>query len=147
MDNSSLCEQQYHRMVYYIDDQPTPYLTKLYVNQQSITLGMVKQSLGKNSFASNRYFFKSIDPDIGEVKEEISDDLDEVPLVDGKIVCWIKNDSSASETQQRRREDSVSITPSSRTNANTMRRRMRRNETVLVRGPFFYQTLPLPPRF
>ncbi|KRX89397.1 Segment polarity protein dishevelled -like protein DVL-3 [Trichinella pseudospiralis] len=59
------------KVIYHIDDEQTPYLIKLPVPSDLVTLGHFKAALNRPNF---KYFFKSVDDDFGVVKEEISDD-------------------------------------------------------------------------
>ncbi|KAI0985175.1 hypothetical protein GJ496_000070 [Pomphorhynchus laevis] len=78
------------KVIYYIDDEETPYLTKLHCNQNhQIKLHDLKSALGSKRFNHFRFFFKSFDVDIGEVKEEINDNSATLPCENGKIVTWI----------------------------------------------------------
>ena len=50
------------KIVYYIDDQKTPYLIKLSKSADNVTLFDLKAALNRPNY---RYFFKSIDDDFG----------------------------------------------------------------------------------
>ncbi|XP_037619163.1 segment polarity protein dishevelled homolog DVL-3-like, partial [Sebastes umbrosus] len=80
------------RVVYHLEDQETPYLIRINVPAQRVTLADFKQVLNKPSsvrFGSVRFYFKSEDDDFGVVKEEISDDDARLPFVNGRVVCWL----------------------------------------------------------
>lgn len=73
-------------MIYHLEDQHTPYLVRIGVPAQRVTLLDVKTALNK---PSARFFFRSEDRDFGVVKEEISDDGAALPCVNGRVVCWL----------------------------------------------------------
>nr|XP_046244128.1 segment polarity protein dishevelled homolog DVL-3 [Scatophagus argus] len=74
------------RVIYHLDDQETPYLIRINVPAQRVTLADFKQVLNKPNV---KFFFKSVDDDFGVVKEEISDDDAKLPFVNGRVVCWL----------------------------------------------------------
>ncbi|XP_054452275.1 segment polarity protein dishevelled homolog DVL-3 [Anoplopoma fimbria] len=74
------------RVIYHLEDQETPYLIRISVPAQRVTLADFKQVLNKPNV---RFFFKSVDDEIGVVKEEISDDVARLPFVNGRVVCWL----------------------------------------------------------
>ncbi|KAK5868134.1 hypothetical protein PBY51_009175 [Eleginops maclovinus] len=74
------------RVVYHLEDQETPYLIRINVSPQSVTLADFKLVLNKPNV---KFFFKSEDADFGVVKEEISDDDARLPFVNGRVVCWV----------------------------------------------------------
>ncbi|XP_030008882.1 segment polarity protein dishevelled homolog DVL-3-like [Sphaeramia orbicularis] len=74
------------RVIYHLEDQDTPYLIRIGVPAQRVTLSDFKQVLNKPNV---RFFFKSVDQDFGVVKEEISDDNAALPCVNGRVVCWV----------------------------------------------------------
>lgn len=41
-----------------------------------------------------RYLFKSLDPEFGTVKEELTEDSDKLPGWEGKVIGWIEDDLS-----------------------------------------------------
>ncbi|XP_047450607.1 segment polarity protein dishevelled homolog DVL-3 [Mugil cephalus] len=71
------------RIIYHLEDQDTPYLIRINVPAQRVTLADFKHALNKPSV---KFFFKSVDEDFGVVKEEISDDESRLPLVNGRVV-------------------------------------------------------------
>nr|XP_033813426.1 segment polarity protein dishevelled homolog DVL-3 isoform X4 [Geotrypetes seraphini] len=74
------------KIIYHLDEQETPYLVKLPLAADRVTLGHFKALLNK---ANYKFFFKSVDDDFGVVKEEISDDNARVPCFNGRVVCWL----------------------------------------------------------
>ncbi|XP_044059130.1 segment polarity protein dishevelled homolog DVL-3 isoform X3 [Siniperca chuatsi] len=74
------------RVIYHLEDQETPYLIRINVPAQRVTLADFKQVLNKPNV---KFFFKSVDDDFGVVKEEISDDDARLPFVNGRVVCWL----------------------------------------------------------
>lgn len=50
------------KIIYYLDDEPIPYRTRIFVDLQTITLADVKSVLVR---ANCKYFFKSLDADFG----------------------------------------------------------------------------------
>jgi len=50
------------RIIYYLDDEPIPYRTRISVDPHTITLADVKSVLVR---ANCKYFFKSLDSDFG----------------------------------------------------------------------------------
>lgn len=75
------------KVVYYIGDEDTPYLVKVPVARESITLTDFKKCINKSNY---KFFFQSYDEDFGLVKEEISDNVAKLPQTqEGKIVCFL----------------------------------------------------------
>ncbi|XP_069566558.1 segment polarity protein dishevelled homolog DVL-3 isoform X2 [Brachyistius frenatus] len=74
------------RVIYHLEDQDTPYLIRINVPAQRVTLADFKQVVNK---PNGKFFFKSVDDDFGVVKEEISDDDARLPCVNGRVVCWV----------------------------------------------------------
>ncbi|KAM3615572.1 uncharacterized protein V6R79_004308 [Siganus canaliculatus] len=74
------------RVIYHLEDQDTPYLVRIGVPAQRVTLADFKQVLNKPNV---KFFFKSVDDDFGVVKEEISEDEARLPVVNGRVVCWL----------------------------------------------------------
>ncbi|XP_055082264.1 segment polarity protein dishevelled homolog DVL-3 isoform X2 [Periophthalmus magnuspinnatus] len=74
------------RVIYHLEDQHTPYLVRIGVPAERVTLLDVKTALNK---PHARFFFRSEDRDFGVVKEEISDDGALLPCANGRIVCWL----------------------------------------------------------
>jgi len=50
------------KVIYYLDDEPIPYRTRISVDPQTITLADVKGVLVRTNC---KYFFKSLDADFG----------------------------------------------------------------------------------
>ncbi|KAI5629685.1 segment polarity protein dishevelled-like DVL-3 [Silurus asotus] len=74
------------KIIYHLDDQETPYLVKVPVPAEEVTLAHFKQVLNKPNY---KFFFKSMDDDFGVVKEEISDDNTKLPCFNGRVVSWL----------------------------------------------------------
>ncbi|XP_051254914.1 segment polarity protein dishevelled homolog DVL-3 [Dicentrarchus labrax] len=74
------------RVIYHLEDQDTPYLIRINVPAQRVTLADFKQVLNKPNL---KFFFKSVDDDFGVVKEEISDEDAKLPIINGRVVCWL----------------------------------------------------------
>uniref|UniRef100_A0A8C5DM99 Segment polarity protein dishevelled homolog DVL-3-like n=1 Tax=Gouania willdenowi TaxID=441366 RepID=A0A8C5DM99_GOUWI len=74
------------KIIYHLDDQETPYLVKLSVPADKVTLADFKNVIKKPNY---KFFFKSMDDDFGVVKEEISDDNAKLPCFNGRVVSWV----------------------------------------------------------
>uniref|UniRef100_A0A2C9JYF4 Uncharacterized protein n=1 Tax=Biomphalaria glabrata TaxID=6526 RepID=A0A2C9JYF4_BIOGL len=85
------------KIIYHIDDEDTPYLIKLPIPADRVTLGDFKNALNRPNF---KFFFKSMDDDFGVVKEEIVDEDAHLPCFNGRVVSWlVAADNSASDSQ------------------------------------------------
>ncbi|KAM8839413.1 segment polarity protein dishevelled homolog DVL-3a isoform 1-T1 [Synchiropus picturatus] len=80
------------KIIYHLDDQETPYLVKVPVAADKVTLADFKNVLKKPNY---KYFFKSMDDDFGVVKEEISDDNAKLPCFNGRVVSWLVSGDGA----------------------------------------------------
>uniref|UniRef100_A0AAX7VKB5 Dishevelled segment polarity protein 2 n=1 Tax=Astatotilapia calliptera TaxID=8154 RepID=A0AAX7VKB5_ASTCA len=80
------------KIIYHIDEEETPYLVKIPIAAENITLLDFKQVLNKPNY---KFFFKSMDQDFGVVKEEISDDSAKLPCFNGRVVSWVRDDKLA----------------------------------------------------
>ncbi|XP_032093759.1 segment polarity protein dishevelled homolog DVL-2 [Thamnophis elegans] len=74
------------KVIYHLDEEETPYLVKIAVPAERLTLGHVKAALAR---PGAKYFFKSMDQDFGVVKEEITDDNAPLPCFNGRVVSWL----------------------------------------------------------
>ncbi|KAJ7995121.1 hypothetical protein DPEC_G00241280 [Dallia pectoralis] len=74
------------KIIYHLDEQETPYLVKLPIAADMVTLADFKNVLNKPNCT---FFFKSMDDDFGVVKEEISDDSAKLPCFNGRVVSWL----------------------------------------------------------
>jgi segment polarity protein dishevelled len=74
------------KVIYHIDDEDTPYLVKLPVGPDKVTLGDFKNVLNRPNY---KFFFKSMDDDFGVVKEEIIEDDCPLPCFNGRVVSWL----------------------------------------------------------
>uniref|UniRef100_A0A6Q2ZF30 Dishevelled segment polarity protein 2 n=1 Tax=Esox lucius TaxID=8010 RepID=A0A6Q2ZF30_ESOLU len=75
------------KIIYHIDEEETPYLVKIPIPAENITLLDFKQVLNKPNY---KFFFKSMDQDFGVVKEEISDESAKLPCFNGRVVSWVR---------------------------------------------------------
>ncbi|GAB6031270.1 Segment polarity protein dishevelled DVL-3 [Chamberlinius hualienensis] len=74
------------KIIYHIDDEETPYLVKLPISPDRVTLTDFKNVLNRPNY---KFFFKSMDDDFGVVKEEIIDDDAKLPCFNGRVVSWL----------------------------------------------------------
>ncbi|XP_044741381.1 segment polarity protein dishevelled homolog DVL-3 isoform X3 [Chrysoperla carnea] len=74
------------KVIYHIDDEDTPYLVKINVSPEKVTLLDFKNVLNRPNY---KFFFKSIDKDFGVVKEEICEDSAHLPCFNGRVVSWL----------------------------------------------------------
>ncbi|OCT70582.1 hypothetical protein XELAEV_18037506mg [Xenopus laevis] len=77
------------KIIYHIDEEETPYLVKLPVPPEKVTLADFKNVLSNRPVHHYKFFFKSMDQDFGVVKEEISDDNAKLPCFNGRVVSWL----------------------------------------------------------
>uniref|UniRef100_A0A8B9KAQ1 Dishevelled segment polarity protein 1a n=1 Tax=Astyanax mexicanus TaxID=7994 RepID=A0A8B9KAQ1_ASTMX len=77
------------KIIYHVDEEETPYLVKLSVSPDRVTLADFKHVLSNRPTNSYKFFFKSMDQDFGVVKEEISDDNAKLPCFNGRVVSWV----------------------------------------------------------
>ncbi|KAJ8254779.1 hypothetical protein GJAV_G00197260 [Gymnothorax javanicus] len=81
------------KIIYHIDEEETPYLVKIPIPAEAITLLDFKQVLNKPNY---KFFFKSMDQDFGVVKEEISDESAKLPCFNGRVVSWLVSSDTPS---------------------------------------------------
>lgn len=74
------------KIIYHIEDEETPYLVKLPISPERVTLADFKNVLNRPNY---KFFFKSMDDDFGVVKEEIIDDDAKLPFFNGRVVSWL----------------------------------------------------------
>ncbi|XP_076365348.1 segment polarity protein dishevelled homolog DVL-3-like isoform X1 [Tachypleus tridentatus] len=74
------------KIIYHVEEEETPYLVKLPIHPERVTLGDFKNVLNRPNF---KFFFKSMDDDFGVVKEEIIDDDAKLPCFNGRVVSWL----------------------------------------------------------
>uniref|UniRef100_A0A4X2MBA8 Dishevelled segment polarity protein 1 n=1 Tax=Vombatus ursinus TaxID=29139 RepID=A0A4X2MBA8_VOMUR len=77
------------KIIYHMDEEETPYLVKLPVAPERVTLADFKSVLSNRPAHCYKFFFKSMDQDFGVVKEEISDDNAKLPCFNGRVVSWL----------------------------------------------------------
>lgn len=75
------------KIIYYVDSDPTPFLIKVPVPVDHVTLGDFKKALHRQGAYS--YSFKTMDSEYGLVKEPIHDDSRLLPNYDGRVVAWL----------------------------------------------------------
>uniref|UniRef100_G1SS50 Dishevelled segment polarity protein 2 n=1 Tax=Oryctolagus cuniculus TaxID=9986 RepID=G1SS50_RABIT len=98
------------KVIYHLDEEETPYLVKIPVPAERITLGDFKSVLQRPAGA--KYFFKSMDQDFGVVKEEISDDNARLPCFNGRVVSWlVSSDNPQPETAPPAHEPRTELAP------------------------------------
>uniref|UniRef100_UPI00358DF4CF segment polarity protein dishevelled homolog DVL-3 n=1 Tax=Myxine glutinosa TaxID=7769 RepID=UPI00358DF4CF len=76
------------KIIYHMEDEETPYLVKLGLGPDRVTLGDFKAALNRPTHVY-KFYFKSMDDDFGVVKEEISDDNAKLPCFNGRVVSWL----------------------------------------------------------
>ncbi|XP_066153828.1 segment polarity protein dishevelled homolog DVL-3 isoform X1 [Euwallacea fornicatus] len=74
------------KVIYHIDDEETPYLVKIPISPDKVTLADFKNVLNRPNY---KFFFKSMDDDFGVVKEEIIEDTAHLPCFNGRVVSWL----------------------------------------------------------
>nr|XP_027803400.1 segment polarity protein dishevelled homolog DVL-1 isoform X3 [Marmota flaviventris] len=77
------------KIIYHMDEEETPYLVKLPVAPERVTLADFKNVLSNRPVHAYKFFFKSMDQDFGVVKEEILDDNAKLPCFNGRVVSWL----------------------------------------------------------
>jgi len=101
-----MCEET--KVIYHIDDEDTPYLVKLPVSPDKVTLGDFKNVLNRPNY---KFFFKSMDDDFGVVKEEIIEDEHPLPCFNGRVVSWLVSADTSVLSDTGSHGDSESIPP------------------------------------
>lgn len=76
------------KVIYYLDDEDTPYSVKLPIPQENVTLRDFKSILPLPK-TNCKFFFKKEDNEFGIVKEEVADDDAKLPFFKGRVVSWI----------------------------------------------------------
>lgn len=80
------------KIIYHIDEEETPYLVKLTISPDQVTLADFKNVLNRPNY---KFFFKSMDDDFGVVKEEIVDDDAHLPCFNGRVISWLVSAESS----------------------------------------------------
>jgi len=80
------------KIIYHIDEEETPYLVKLIIPPDEVTLADFKNVLNRPNY---KFFFKSMDDDFGVVKEEIVDDEARLPCFNGRVISWLVSAESS----------------------------------------------------
>jgi len=96
------------KVIYHIDDEDTPYLVKLPVSPDKVTLADFKNVLNRPNY---KFFFKSMDDDFGVVKEEIVEDEHPLPCFNGRVVSWLVSADTSVLSDNGSHGDSESIPP------------------------------------
>ena len=71
------------------DDANEPFSIKLNKSSTSITLDDFLDVIPKPYTRNYKYFFKSIDPVLGVIREEITDRQQILPSANGRIAAWL----------------------------------------------------------
>ncbi|KAK7602573.1 hypothetical protein V9T40_008162 [Parthenolecanium corni] len=79
-------EEKETKIIYHVDDEETPYLVKLPIAPDKVTLADFKNVFNRPNY---KFFFKSMDDDFGVVKEEIMEDDAHLPCFNGRVVSWL----------------------------------------------------------
>jgi len=101
------------------DDANEPFSIKISKPSTSITLDDFLVSIPRPYTKSYKYFFKSIDPVLGVIREEITDRKQILPSANGRIAAWLMPAALANET---------TINDITTTTANTSYRRRNRQQ-------------------
>jgi hypothetical protein len=78
------------KIVYYRDEQETPYIVSVNVSPDQITLKDFKDAfIGLIQKRNYKFFFRAIDQEFGTVKEEILDDGVKLPVINGRAIAYL----------------------------------------------------------
>jgi segment polarity protein dishevelled len=102
------------------DDANEPFSIKLNKSSTSITLDDFLVAIPRSYTKNYKYFFKSIDPVLGIIREEITDRKQLLPSANGRIAAWLMPAALAQHTT-----NDISATT---TTANTSYRRRNRQQ-------------------
>ncbi|UJR27937.1 hypothetical protein I4U23_009197 [Adineta vaga] len=80
------------------DDANEPFSIKLNKPSTSITLDDFLNAIPRPYTRSYKYFFKSIDPVLGVIREEITDRQQLLPSANGRIAAWLMPAALAQDT-------------------------------------------------
>lgn len=64
-DDNQVYQQQETKIIYHIDDEPTPYLVKIPFPPPQVKLRDFKAIVSKQQPCNYKFFFKSMDADFG----------------------------------------------------------------------------------
>ncbi|XP_047738873.1 uncharacterized protein LOC108676477 isoform X2 [Hyalella azteca] len=78
------------KVIYFTERTVTPFMSTVFKALGQVRLRDFKQVFDRPGL--HRYHFKNYDPEYGMVKEEIINDDDILPGVDGKIIAWVQED-------------------------------------------------------
>ncbi|XKL60120.1 hypothetical protein PGB90_001136 [Kerria lacca] len=79
-------EEKGTKIIYHVDDEETPYLVKLPISPDKVTLADFKNVFNRPNY---KFFFRSMDDDFGVVKEEIIEDDAHLPCFNGRVISWL----------------------------------------------------------
>jgi hypothetical protein len=80
------------------DDANEPFSIKLNKPSTSITLDDFLNAIPRPYTKNYKYFFKSIDPVLGVIREEITDRQQILPSANGRIAAWLMPATLAQDT-------------------------------------------------
>lgn len=106
LNNYSTMEET--KVIYHIDDEETPYLIKLPIAADRVTLGDLKNALNRPNY---KFFFKSMDVDFGVVKEELIDDDTHLPCFNGRVISWLVTAESSSHSSDAQPTSAAEVRP------------------------------------
>ncbi|KAB7500342.1 Dixin [Armadillidium nasatum] len=87
---SNASNEPFTKVIYFTDRTVTPFMSCINKRLGDVTLRDFKTLFDRPG--NFRFHFKSHDPEYGLVKEEILNDDDSLPGVDGKIIAWVEED-------------------------------------------------------
>jgi hypothetical protein len=80
------------------DDANEPFSIKLNKSSTSITLDDFLLAIPRPYTRNYKYFFKSVDPVLGVIREEITNRKQILPSANGRIAAWLMPSALAQET-------------------------------------------------
>lgn len=90
MNGSAAPAPNFTKIIYYLDDEETPYSVKAAIPYDEITLRDFKALLQLAPKTSYKFYFKVPDDDLNmAVKEELFNDDDKLPKFMGRVVSWV----------------------------------------------------------
>ncbi|XP_065225331.1 uncharacterized protein LOC135849083 [Planococcus citri] len=110
-----MAEKATTTVIYYIDDEETPYSIEVPISPRNMTLAHFKKLFHCSNY---KFFSESAHVRLGPVKKEIIEDNVNLPSVNGEVVLWAKKlkhlETTSSETTS-----SETTSPSSHHHTNT----------------------------
>uniref|UniRef100_T1KCS7 PDZ domain-containing protein n=2 Tax=Tetranychus urticae TaxID=32264 RepID=T1KCS7_TETUR len=79
------------KIIYYNGDDDVPVLIRLAVPPDQVTLRDFKSAINIQSSCEHKFFFKTIDENVGIVKELITDDDAKLPFFKDNIICYVES--------------------------------------------------------